>query len=57
MAKEKGSKKIGREKEKRKRNGSAISAYVRGKVDFNGYVKMGGLESPAGRHKSKPKKT
>lgn len=55
MAQSKSGRKVGREKAKKLRNGSAISAYVRGKVDFNGYVKMGGLESPAGRNKRKRK--
>ncbi len=53
MAKTKGSRKVGRQKAKKLRSGSAISAYVRGRVDFNGYVKMGGLTSPAGRTKTR----
>jgi hypothetical protein len=43
--KQKGSRKVGREKAKRKRSGSAISQYVRGKITFEQYVKMGGLNT------------
>lgn len=51
------SRKVGREKQKKLRSGSAISQYVRGKCDFNKYVGNGGLTSPAGRTKSRNRAT
>lgn len=53
MAAGKGSRKVGRQKAKKLRNGSAISQYVRGRIDFNQYVKNGGLTSPSGRTKAR----
>jgi len=39
MAKQNGSRKIGRQKKKKLRKGNAISQYVRGLISFDQYLK------------------
>lgn len=47
MAKQKGNRKIGRQKKKNLRHGNAISQYVRGLITFEAYRKKAGDKKPA----------